>query len=224
MKLSTAILGALAATAGLAQAATFYPISSVSSSTVNFFDVNNLIEGPGVGYTADEPHTRLGSTWVTDAPGGFPSDYVAVAGAPVITLDLGVDSLLSEISVWGYSSGNANGASEFSLRFATSAEGTGGFGSSIAYNPTFGGAPGTPEAVPNDDVNRLSYPFSENVTARYVELTITDNWFNDATGGTADPPGGDRVGLGEVAFEVIPEPSAGLFGALGLLLILRRRR
>ena len=55
-------------------------------------------------------------------------------------------------------------------------------------------------------------------------MTITDNYFTapgDGSGGTL--AGGDRVGLGEVAFEIVPEPSS-----LSLLLIgilgLRRRR
>jgi len=51
-----------------------------------------------------------------------------VAGAPVFALDLVADVSLEEISVWGYASTNANGVSEFSLRFATDAEGTDGFG------------------------------------------------------------------------------------------------
>ena len=55
------------------------------------------------------------------------------------------------------------------------------------------------------------------VNARYVELTPTDNLFGVA------PPGGDRVGFGEVAF-AIPEPSATLLGLLGGLFLLRRRR
>ena len=72
---------------------------------------------------------------------------------------------------------------------------TGGFGTSVGFNPSF-------LDIPNDDTARLSFPFTQTVTARYVEVTITDNWFNDATGGRSDPPGGDRVGLGEIAFEV----------------------
>lgn len=40
--------------------------------------------------------------------------------------------------------------------------------------------------------------FEQAVLARYVEMTITDNW-RDLQGAL---PGGDRVGLGEVAFPV----------------------
>ena len=120
--------------------------------------------------------------------------------------------MLTEISTWGYADTNTNGAKDITLRFATDAEGTGGFGTSITYNPTF-------EAGFNYGP-RDSNPFSQAVTARYVEMTIPDNW-QGFQGGT---PGGDRVGLGEVAFEQIPEPSSALLGLLGLSFLMRRKR
>ena len=107
----------------------------------------------------------------------------------MLILDLGTDRALSEISTWGYSDTNTNGAKDFSLRFATSSEGTGGFGNSISYNPSFEAAFPT--------ASRDSNVFTQTVIARYVEMTITDNW-RGFQGGT---PGGDRVGLGEIAFE-----------------------
>ncbi len=206
----------------------FYDISSVESSTAatDLFPVSNLIQGPGVGFDDVGPHEKLigGPTgnWVTAAPGGFPNDYLVNPGEPpVITVDLGEDQLLGEISFWGYDDTNANGVSEFSLRFATDAEGTDGLGSSITYNPTF-------NPILNATV-RQSFDFAELVTARYVEITATDNFFSN--GGSGPPPGGDRVGFGEIAFEVqvaaqvIPEPSStGAFLALCGLAALRRRR
>ena len=197
-----------------AYAATFYTISSVTNTnSSNFFAKDNLIQGSGVGFDSAAPHNQLGGgggsfTWVTDAPG---ADYYDFLPAPILWFDLGSDVTLSEISTWGYADTNTNGAKDFSLRFATSAEGTGGFGATITYNPTF-------EAAFNY-APRDSNVFSQNVTARYVEMTITDNW-RGFQGGT---PGGDRVGLGEVAFE-IPEPSSALLGLLGCAVLLRRRR
>jgi hypothetical protein len=204
-------------------AANFYPISSVTSSTAatDLWPVSNLIQGPGVGIAAAPPHDKIlggaDGNWVTAAC-GFPCDYIAVTGMPVLTFDLGVDVPLNEISIWGYASSNANGLQEFNLRFATSAEGTGGFGTSITYNPTFGG-------LTNNDTVRQSRPFDRIVTARYVQLTATDNFFvapGDGSGG--ETPGGDRVGIGEVGFEVVPEPASGCLALMALLGLLQFRR
>jgi hypothetical protein len=134
---------------------------------------------------------------------GFPCDYLAGNDPPIIVLDLGADTDLSEISVWGYATSNANGVKEFKLRFATSAEGEAGFGTSITYNPTFN--------VAINATVRQSSIFDRTVRARYVEFTCTDNFFTPpGTGGPDGPAGGDRVGLGEIAFAKFiapPEPN-----------------
>lgn len=218
MKLQVIVLSGLAVVATVTedglQAASFFPVSSISSSTAatDLWPVSNLIQGPGVGFDANPPHDRLlggaDGTWVTAAPGGFPADYLAVAGSPVIKLDLGQDRRLTEISVWGYASSNANGLSGFSLRFATEADGPAGYGVSIALNPSF--------FPTNDDTQRQSFAFGQTAFARYVEFTAEDNFFippGDGSGG--ETPGGDRVGLGEIAFAV-PEPVGALCVAAGL--------
>ena len=217
MKKTAFILSLLCGAASLASAATFYtPVSITATNSVAYFAVANLHQGPGVGYSATAPHDALvgttGLTWVTDAPGGFPSDYLALRPAPILVIDLGSDLLLTEISTWGYTTSNANGVSAFSLRFATGAEGTGGFGTSLPNQGGFTAA--------LSDVTRDSHPLSP-VTARYVEFTATDNYFSG--GGFGPPPGGDRVGLGEIAFAV-PEPSTALLGGIALLGLARRRR
>jgi hypothetical protein len=215
------ILVALLAMVSPALAQGFYPISSASSSTsaTDLWPVSNLIQGPGVGFDANAPYDRLiggpNGAWVTDAC-GFPCDYIATTGTPVLTFDLGQDRALTEISAWGYASTNANGISQFSLKFASNADGPGGFGASIAYNPTF--------TLTNNDTVRQANAFSQAVTARYVQLTATDNFFvapGDGSGG--ETPGGDRVGLGEVAFPV-PEPSCLSLLAVGCLMLIGRRR
>ncbi len=192
---------------GYLAGADFHQVSAVTTTTQgDLWPVSNLIQGPGVGIDANEPHgkTLAGAdgNWVTGAPGGFPSDFIEVAGEPILVFDLGADLTLAEISIWGYSTGNANGAKDFSLRFATEAEGEAGIGGSISYNPSF--------AASIDDMMRQSFPFDEVVTARYVELTIESTHItNGGSGGPDGPAGGDRVGLGEVAFEKVeisPEP------------------
>jgi len=174
-------------------AANFHPISSITSSTSgsDLYSVGNLIQGSGSGYSASEPHNSIGGgsshTWVTDDPG--PDYYTTGLPDPILLLDLGADRTLSEISTWGYASSNTNGGRDFTLRFATSADGPGGLATSITYSPSFIAA--------FSPTTRDSHSFSQTVTARYVEVVFTDNWKN-LQGGT---PGGDRVGLGEIAFE-----------------------
>jgi hypothetical protein len=210
--------------AATCRAAVFYSpvsITSANSTVYSTYVLSNLYQGAGVGFAAAEPHNALGSggaayNWVTIAPNPV-VDYYTVYPAPILLIDLGQNRSLSEISIWGYSSGNTNGAKDFSLRFATEAEGVAGLGTSITYNPSF-------EAL-FDPALRDSNPFSQTVTARYVEMTVTDNWagFQGAT------PGGDRVGIGEIAFATeVPEPTAGLMtglaGAAGLMIRRRHRQ
>ena len=76
----------------------------------------------------------------------------------MITLDLGNDRELDEISVWGYAATNANGVKDFSLRFATNLDGPTGFGTSVTYNPTF-------EELEIDPLFRQSLPLAQKVTA-----------------------------------------------------------
>lgn len=217
MKKTLLVTTLFAGAALSANAAIFYNISGVTSNTVDFFPLAQLIAGSGAGYDASAPHDQAAGTadartWVTNDPNG-PGDYFGAAAAPVIIFDLGSDVLLTEISTWNYDTGNTNGAKDFSLRFATSSEGTGGFGTSITYNPSFEAA--------FDPTPRDSNVFGQSVTAQYVEMTITDNWggFQGALAG------GDRVGLGEVAFEQVPEPSSALLAfSAGSLMLLRRKR
>lgn len=212
---------AIFASASQVSADTFYPIDTVSVTYPDdiggaFWPESNLIQGPGVGYDAEEPHDKIGggadANWVTTADCGFPADYIDCVGEPVIELDLGQDRLLSEISTWGYDDGNTNGMREFSLRFASAADGSDGYGTSINYNPTFL----VDDFFEFEAIERRSFSFDEDVTAQYVELTILDNYFDEPGDGTGENgwgPGGDRVGIGEIAFEaddgfMPPDPPA----------------
>ena len=199
MKKSLFLAAVLHGACSLATAAEFYtPISVISNNSNAYFPIDRLYQGPDVGFDSAPPHNAIdGQTWVTDAPGGYPSDYIAVAGAPILIVDLGADIDIAEISVWGYAAGNDNGVKEFQLRFATEAEGEAGFGTSITYNPTFN--------TIKDPVPRQSFFFDRSVKARFVEMTCTATFF--VPPGTT---GGDRVGLGEIAFEKFiapPEPN-----------------
>lgn len=194
---------------GFSQGATFYPIIGVTSDTAgtDFFPAERLIEGPGVGFDAAEPHNRTSTlTWVTNAPNGGFGDYFAPTPSPSprLVFDLGSSVPLNEISIWGYADGNGNGLISADLRFSDTT--------------TFSGAPFSISGITQPVTPRQSFSFPE-VNARYVELVPTDNLFGIA------PPGGDRVGIGEVAFaQPIPEPSGALLALAGVVLLGRRRR
>lgn len=209
---------ALVVWASSSQAVVFYSISTIHSTTEasDLAPASNLIQGAGVGFDSNQPHDQITDSfsdqWVTNDDAGFPSDYIAEVGMPVFTIDLGFDVVLSEISVWGYSDINANGVSQFSLEFATEADTTSGFGSSILFNPTY---------FPTIDVlPRQSFAFDQTLSARYVEFTVNDNFYAaPGDGSTGELTGGDRVGLGRIAFAnsaVIPVPTTAVLLCLGL--------
>ena len=193
MKITSLLTVILWGLGALVRAATFYtPVSVTSPNSVEFYPIGRLHQGPGVGYATSPPHDGFaGQTWVTTDPGGYPSDYLAIRPAPILIIDLGQDRYLTEISTWGYTTSNDNGVKTFALRFATAVQGTAGFG-----------APQGPFNCAKSDITRDSHPLTP-MTARYVEFTCTDNYYT-GTGAA----GGDRVGLGEVAFEYTPAPIA----------------
>ena len=195
------------------QAIVFHTIDSVMTSTSgDHYAVNRLIQGEGFGFDANSLEslgTFNNNAWVTNsASGGYFS-----SNSPIeLIFDLGSDVTIGEISTWGYANDNNNGARNFSLQFATDAEGNTGFGTSISYNPDF--------VADQDPTSRDDQLFSEKVFARYIKMIITSNY-----NGTPGNGGGDRVGLHEVAFSAVPEPSSAML--LGLALAgnsLRRKK
>jgi MYXO-CTERM domain-containing protein len=132
-----------------------------------------------------------------------------------LTIDLGADVSLDGLAFWGYPV-SGNSTSKFSLKFATEGEGTSGFGQSISYNPTF-----LPKMA--NQAVRQDFFFDQLVVARYVQMSMLDNFF-----GAPGAGGGDRVGFSEIQFAATPEPSTGLLALFGLGLVagvsLRRRR
>jgi hypothetical protein len=183
-------------------AATFHPIASISSNTSGSDPVSTsrLILGSGSGFEATEPHDAIhgadifDSVWFTKAC-EFPCDYYLTLPTPVLTLDLSQDQALHEISIWGFVQSNTNGGKRASLRFATAADGPAGFGNTITFKPSF--------SLINNETTRQSFTFGQRITARYVEITISDNFFvAPGDGSQGETPGGDRVGLGEISFSV----------------------
>ena len=154
-----------------------------------------LIEGSeyySVTNASDGDTTTL---WVTLDPGGYPSDYYDYAPAPILVFDLGKDVVMDAVGYANYSIGNANGVSQFSLRFATEADGPAGFGATVTSNPRI-----YTEFL---DPTIIQFkPLGTTITARYIEMTCEDNFWNE----DYDPDGGDRVGMAELQFnKVVPE-------------------
>ena len=222
---NTVFLGILSASALCANAAVFYTIGSFDHNMVsaNPGGDSNLAGGPGVGFNTAEPHNKTGgaNNWYTNDPGGFPSDYISVhAGPEYVWFDFGSDVPLNEISYWGYSTGNANGMRDFNLSFASDAGGGAAglgdesYGTTITLNPSF--------TALQEDTLRQSFGFAQ-VDARYVRVEATSSYFGQPGAGA----GGDRLGIGEIAFENNPIPEPGSLALLGLAsagLLLRRKR
>ena len=133
-------------------------------------------------------------SWVTNAVIG---DYFATNAAPVLAFDLGADAWLRDVVFWQYENNGSgvarsgNAARVVELRFSTSAEG-----------PSF---PAQPTAVVTlEDVDLglgginspQFFSLGAGVRARFVQLTVTDNFF----GMPGIVAGGDRVGIGEIRF------------------------
>ena len=134
-------------------------------------------------------------SWVTN--GTLQADYFATKPAPVLVFDLGADAWLRNVVIWQYEntgggyalSGNA--ARVIEIRVATSAEG-------LSFSPA-ATATATLQNV-DLDLGGTNTPqffsLGAGVRARYVQLTVTDNFF----GVSGILGGGDRVGIGEVRF------------------------
>ncbi len=169
-------------------------------------------------------------SWVTEAS---TADYFetgfGTTNPPSVVFDLGTDTVISNILLWQYQNDGGGAANvgnhtrTLDLRFNTAAEGAGSFPGSattLTMLPVTDG-----DGLGNgNDLNGVNsaQTFSLSGVARYVQLTVTDNYRN-FQGITV---GGDRAGLGEVRFhgEAIPEPaSAGLLLLAGGAMMRRKR-
>ncbi len=202
MKTTNLVLVAFVATClfafvGTASATLITGAVTSSTAATDLYPASNASNGTYLG-------TSNSDCWIS---AGFGNDYFTSGGPiPVLTIDLGSDVSYNGFSFWGYlferslsnNGGECNSPSQMSMRFATAAEGTGGFGTSITYNPTFSPATNAQE----------DFTFGQWITARYVELTITDNF-------AWNPYAGSRVCFDEIQFAV-PEPSTLALLATGL--------
>jgi hypothetical protein len=245
--MKTAIFPMLVLAATAAQGAiVIRPVSVVSvTGAGTLFTADNLINNSGLSTPLNSGDTLVTAShqwkvdpsvdsWVSTDPGGYPSDWFAASGTqPTFVLDLGADVAITDIHLWAYggSAGagtQGNTAKDLTFRFNTNAQGSGAFSGTV-YGAQMDHGPDT-SAASGFVLPRQDFTLGATVTARFVQMTITDNWFVapgngsglDTHGHAMD--GGDRVGLGEVRFSNIPEPATMTLGAVGILAILRRRR
>lgn len=224
------IIALTALTLGSAHAAVLVTPTSIAYTTapnqeapgLSLDNEANLINGNGLSTTPDITNyttvthasaatSGVGNAWATIDPGPGAGDFYTEGGIdPVFEIGLDQAYTLTDFVYWGYHFGAANGneGREFFLEFSTD-------GGLTYPSSTTVSTPLNTLAVSNS----LTLPLGGSFNADAVRMTITDNHF----GG---PPGGDRVGMGEIRFvgDVIPEPSTTLLGGLAMLGLLRRRR
>lgn len=189
--------------------------AGTSLTNAALWDTGDTVDATALAVT----HTAtFGSNYLTTAP--TVGDYFTSGSpSPLLTFTLGstfndVDSIV----LWNYTpgggSGYNSGVQTFSLAFydATNTIQIGSTLTGLSITRTASGSASTAQQI----------FFGSGVNfdgVGVVRMTVTDNYFG-ASGGT----GGDRVGLAEVRFTQVPEPSAALLGGLGILGLLRRRR
>lgn len=177
--------------------------------------------------TVTHANDTLSQNYVTAQSGG---DYFSAGTPPVFTFVLGGSyDNVNAIVLWNYAAGTGapgvapnNAAKNFDLQFFSDAAATVSLGSvtglSLARSlPTTGSGSGPQVAQHILFTGGVDFD-----GVRAIRMTLTDNYAGFANGG-----GGDRVGLGEVRFAAIPEPSTyGLLGAASVALVscVRRRR
>ena len=185
-----------------------------STSTSDNFSVDGLSEEIITlenHLTLQELSSDEGESWATGRTLGE-TDYYTTLSSPVLTIDFGSTQTLNTILVWGYLGGaieddhvGANTAKVFDVAivdadsndFVTVATGL--------DLEDFGAA----EAFSNRTAVELTLP--ETYTTSQVRLTITDNYagFDNLAGFDHIGPGGDRVGIGELAFANFSTPITG---------------
>lgn len=171
----------------------------------NVTDVSGALAIFPVSNASDGIASLGSSAWVS-TNNSSPSYFDDVAAVnPVLDFDLGSDSVLDAVRIYGYNSRlPQHSVSTFNISFATEADGPAGFGTAINL--------GTSGPLAGDTVFE-DIAFA-GTTARYVRIEVTGNY------------GGDRVGGTDFQFNSNPVPEPGSLALLGLssMFMLRRRR
>ena len=144
------------------------------------------------------------NTWVTTAPNGGAGDFFQGGGAQgsvIFEIVFAQTYTVTDLYSWNYGAGNT--AKAFTIEYGIDDFIGGSTAVNLGPSPNLG----------NGQVAQ-SEPVS--FTANQIRLTLTDNYFEDAAGG-------DRVGLAELRFLAVPEPSSLALILLGLVGLSARR-
>lgn len=218
------------------QAAVIYPVTT---------NAHNLQGGGGISSLFDENDSTLGLTkpdandpntwtsngraWQNDWQGNGPlnrSDNPTPTNGKVgwVTFDFGSTESLDEIFIWNVSEATAPARRvlTYNIYWSNSptvapVSGDGNNTASLDYDFASGGwtqlgATRSLTAYGNGD-NPANGVETLSVSAQYIGLEFI------TYGGDAN-----RVGLNEVVFTAVPEPSVALLSGLGALMLLRRRK
>ena len=166
-------------------------------------DVSFLVNNSGLSVADDvtATHSTFGS-----GPVGWHSQN-GVVNDESITLDLHGTYDLAEIYLWQMNQTSAlgRGVRQFDLLVSTD----GGFNyTEVVSDLTL------LQALNNGPIGAQSFALNQSGVT-HVRIGIDSSW-----NGTTN----DYVGLNEVKFTAVPEPTAALLGSLGALSLLRRRR
>ena len=207
----------LHATANAATISVSQTYGFTTSGLSTLTDLSGTSTGAGAGYDAADP-----TTWNENGAGFEDTSFDnPLSGATNSKLgwyafDLGSSQALDTIYVmngWYLFGSESLSADQFNVYYATTP--TVALSSGGDYDFSSGGWIQLGGLVTMGDGQDTAEAISASgVTARYVGIEL----MRDHT--TSDI----RIGLNEVAFTAIPEPSAALLGSLGGLLLLRRRR
>lgn len=213
----TKTLLAALATAGLlagsAQAGLITGVTATSNSEEIGFGRLAIKAVDGTGMTSATTHSNSASTmWMSEV-----GQATSTSSDVYLLIDLGAVYAVDSFTVWNYnedaSAGrdNTRGVNAVVIEYGTSVT-----GSDIDSAATLAGVTNFARASPNRFNNFTGELFDPagSFTARFIKINVDSNH-----GGNSNV-----VGLAEIQFTAVPEPSSLSLLALGGLLVARRRR
>lgn len=184
------------------------PTSVTTNGVSEFFSATNLINNSGLSAAADATnytsitHAAASATtaWTTNNPNGA-GDYFLTTNPgtlPVFTFTLPEATNLNQMVAWGYHFGASNGneARKFLVEFSED-------GGTTYPNSVTVESPAGEFMI----ANPKTFDFGGAYHANTVRVSMTDNHFGTGAGG-------DRVGLGEIKFYSVSDPSLQLGSSL----------